>query len=119
MPNWSVDQQHSYGVLVTTNGTYLQQFCGYVNNTLISEHNPPSFTFNCGQYDYRPGHSYSGADETSHLNQRYSLTLWTGGNIDGSGKNTGASDTYVEYIAVWACPAWQTDNTCKANGIAQ
>ena len=119
VPNWSVDQQHSYGVLVTTNGTYLQQFCGYVDNTLIPENNSSGFTFNCGHFDYRAGHSYSGTDERSHLNQRYYLTWWTGGNSDGSGKNIGASDAYVEYIAVWACPAWQTDNTCKANGIEQ
>jgi hypothetical protein len=87
VPNWSVDQQHSYGVLVTTNGTYLQQFCGYVDNTLIPENKPSSFVFNCGHFDYRPGHSYSGADETSHLRQRYYLTWWTGGNSDGQGKN--------------------------------
>ncbi|MBV8356456.1 MAG: hypothetical protein JO189_00760 [Deltaproteobacteria bacterium] len=116
--NWSVDQQHSYGVLVTTDGKYLQQFCGYVDNALISEKNPSTFTSNCGQYDYRPGHSYSGADEKSHLKLRYHLTWWTGGNARG-GTNTGPSDTYLEYIAVWACPGWQTDNTCVGNGITQ
>jgi hypothetical protein len=123
--------QHSYGMMTTTDGVSQMQFCGYIDNTLVSG---ISGTTNCSKWNFAAGQSPSGGDETAHLRIRDYLNLWFGGTY---GLNTGQcqtydssgqckaeggqsdTDTYIEYIAVWTCAAWRSDSTCTANGITQ
>lgn len=107
---WAMQDQHSYGELVTGDGVQYQQFCGYVDNTLIATNNPSSYQANCNTYCYLSSCSWSGADETHHLFQHDILSMWTGGA-------TNDQDTYIEYFAVWACPDPNTNN-CN-NGLVQ
>jgi hypothetical protein len=116
LPNWTPDTgAHTYAMLTTTDGVSIQQYCGYVDSTLIAVNDPANFITNCAKFDFSPAHSLSGTDETHHLSTRDGLELFVGGAPAGSPN----SDTYIEYISVWTCAAWQTDPMCLANGITQ
>ena len=95
---------------------------------------PFIFASNCFKNNFAAGQSPSGGDERAHLHLRDYLNLWFGGTYGlstyqcqtydrtGRCKTEGGepnTDTYIEYIVVSTCTSWQTDNTCKANGITQ
>jgi hypothetical protein len=116
LPNWTPDGgAHTYGYLTTTDGVFRQQYCGYVDDVLIAVNDPANFIINCAHFDFDAAHSLSGTDESHHILNRDGLELFLGGTSSGQPD----TDTYIEYIAVWSCAAWQTDPTCKANGLTQ
>jgi hypothetical protein len=101
IPNYAVTDQHTYAMMITSDGTTGQHYCEYIDDILIAVDNPSSYNVNCAQ-------GYTNYPE--RIVALDNLNLWMGGGSTDA-------DYYIEYIAVWTCDTWRT-SSC-VTGYAQ